>query len=63
MSKKHYEAIAKVLLDAKIQETTNWTMGHEAARLRIAHALARTFKADNDRFDSSRFLTAAGVPI
>jgi hypothetical protein len=46
MTKKHYEAIAKVL-----RENDN--------KYDIVHALVDAFAADNPRFDPGRFLAAA----
>lgn len=60
MSKKHYEALAAALRDARNDEGSDYATfdeGIDAAVERIAIVLRK----DNPRFDSARFLKAAGV--
>ena len=72
MSKKHYKAIAEVLLQAQREAQAQ----QKLARLqldrfmpadgidtcnRITLELARVFKLDNPRFDASRFCRACGL--
>ena len=67
MTKKDYEAIAKVIEDqtavaAELRELGEFTMGvakHQTA-CDIARDLAAIFEADNPRFDRAVFLTACG---
>lgn len=49
MTKKHYEAIARIILQCELEDTT------------IVHMLATYFESDNPRFDRVRFLKACGV--
>jgi len=58
MSKKDYEAVAKVIRD----ERGNWESGQVGLALSyVASALASTFAASNPRFDRAKFLDAARV--
>ena len=47
-SKKHYEAIAKVLKETDCQECGEPSLG-------VMEAIARMFKGDNERFDKRKF--------
>lgn len=57
MSRKHYEAVARVIRD----ERENWDVGGEVqvALNYLAQNLAGVFAADNPNFDRQRFLAAA----
>jgi len=59
MSKKDYEAVAKVIRD----ERGNWEGEGQVglALSYVASALASTFAASNPRFDRAKFLDAARV--
>ena len=50
-SKRHYEAIAKVIREA------------ENTKYDVALKLAEVFQADNERFDFKRFAKAAQITI
>lgn len=54
MTKKHFQAIAKILHDA--QRT-----GDKATVENITRALIEMFRAENPRFDVDRFLKACGI--
>ncbi len=58
MTKKHYQAIAVILLHHKKCIDS----GFEPKQT-IAHDLADYFTTDNPRFDRSRFLEACGIEI
>ena len=59
MTRKDYVLIADVLSDL-MSDFNNG--GDDSCSLSIvAEELARALQADNDRFDSARFLTACGV--
>lgn len=57
MSRKHYEAVARVLRE----ERENWTEDGQVqlALSYVASQLAGVFAADNQAFDRDRFLEAA----
>jgi hypothetical protein len=55
MTRKHYEAIAQVLADAR----TPFNPGANQVRESIVEALARIMASDNPRFNRERFLRAA----
>lgn len=63
MTRKDYPFLAAVLKGAKPDEVRYTT--HELAALqawtRVVHAVADALKAENQAFDSARFLKAAGV--
>jgi hypothetical protein len=54
MSRKDYEAIAQIMTDHR-------GICDEATLDLVSHALAAHFAKDNARFDTERFLAAAGV--
>jgi len=58
MSRKNYEAVARVLRDEK----QNWSEEPQArqALAYVTSALAGVFAADNQAFDRKRFIEAAG---
>lgn len=61
MTKKHFEEIAQIIKDNRITgAAAGFDEGYDAAVQTIADALTVMFEADNPRFDSARFLTAAG---
>lgn len=60
MSKKHYEATAAIIADTMLLHGTHCDEAHIAI-FQVASDLATMFKADNARFDRSRFLHACGV--
>lgn len=65
MTKKHYEAIASIILGsyevAQENEQNGFAIG-EAERVEIlAKELATYFNQDNPRFDRTRFLQACGI--
>ena len=57
MTKKHFEAIAKILKMAELSET--WSIeeyrGGEAVRNRIGELLADYFQVENPNFSPERF--------
>lgn len=57
MTKKHYEAIARILLQAR----TNSTPAQHIMVDVIIDGIVRYFESDNPRFDRVRFLKACGV--
>lgn len=63
MSRKHFEAVAKVIADVY----ENHTMGGHAvdaeAVRKVAEGLAVEFEGHNANFDSGRFLAACGVQV
>lgn len=54
-TKRHYEAIAGVLRVSGIVSPAE-------QRRQIICSLANLFQRDNERFDTERFLDAAGLP-
>lgn len=56
MTKKHYEAIANIIVSQYDNANIN-----DYGRYRIACELADYFASDNPRFDRARFLEACGV--
>lgn len=66
MTKQHFEAIAAILRDRKIdgdyamEIDQDWAKGVTAATEATADDLADYFKSINPRFDRTRFLTACG---
>lgn len=56
MTKKHYEAIARVF-----RRNTDLPAAAGAAVRETARELADVLQADNPRFDRDRFLTACGL--
>jgi hypothetical protein len=59
MTRKDYVLIADTLANL-MQDFNN--CGDDSVSLSlVAEELARALQADNDRFDSARFLTACGV--
>lgn len=63
MSRKHYEAIAKVIRTRRVwSQNAFYPQPIETATIdAIAHDLAETFKGDNPRFQNARFLKACGT--
>lgn len=55
MSKKHYEAAAKMIRDKYPHKVD------AAPKNEVANFFANFFAADNPRFDRKRFLTACGL--
>lgn len=60
MTKKHFEAIARVILAQRNAEREAGNIGGEYAVARTAMALADEFENLNERFDRKRFMTACG---
>jgi hypothetical protein len=60
MTKKHYEAIARILA-THISAGKMRTVWEIEAGIAIARDLADYFASDNQRFDRVRFLTACGI--
>lgn len=56
MTKKHYEAIARIM-----HYDTQGDTKAENARVNTAQLLASYFATDNPRFDRERFLQACGI--
>ena len=54
MSKKHYEAVAKIFRELSKHPTNN-------VRHWIGYKLADLFAADNPRFNRKRFIRAADI--
>lgn len=63
MTKKDYEAIAKVIHRCLLGERPydEWEAGFVAGARSIALDLTQIFEADNPRFDREKFLRACGV--
>ena len=65
MSKKHYEAVAKIIktrIDAAVTDSSaNFEAGERYAALNIARDFANLAAADNSKFNRSRFLIACGI--
>jgi hypothetical protein len=59
MTRKDYVMIAEVIAD--LMADFNNGRSDEVSLSLVAQELARALQADNDRFDSARFLTACGV--
>lgn len=61
MTKKHFEAIAKILaLRAGFNESTiEFDAGYNLAVARLANDMADYFETENPLFDRERFLRAA----
>lgn len=53
MSKKDYEAIARVIANSRASFTSNSRHAY------FAESMAATMKLDNDRFDAARFIMAS----
>lgn len=62
MTRKHYITVAGILND-NMNAVANGNESEEVFEMIevIGRELAEAFKADNPRFDSNRFLTAAGI--
>ena len=62
-SKKHFEAIAKIVRDAKtdLKSAPNATVARDEVHAMIAEDLSEYFASQNPRFDRSRFLKACGL--
>lgn len=56
MSKKHYEAIARILSAEDIENYDRWKAVES-----ITHKIADYFATDNPRFNKQRFLDACGI--
>ena len=52
MTKKHYEAIARIILQCEMENES---------RDMLVYMLADYFAQDNPRFDRVRFITACGI--
>lgn len=62
MSKKDYELIAEVIQDAMEMRDTTMSLHPQTVTIKyIAKRLATALALDNEKFDTSRFLTACGV--
>lgn len=61
LSRKHYEAVADILLDSANDGAEPTYDQHDRAVLSVASRLADYFASDNERFDRGRFLKACGV--
>jgi hypothetical protein len=59
MTRKDYVMIAEVIAD--LMADFNNGRSDEFSLSLVAQELANALEADNDRFDSARFLTACGV--
>jgi hypothetical protein len=59
MTRKDYVMIAEVIAD--LMADFNNGRSDEVSLSLVAQELADALQADNDRFDSARFLTACGV--
>lgn len=56
MTRKHFEAVARILNDRVADDAV-------AENLRIACALATIFAEENQRFDVERFMDASGFEV
>lgn len=61
MSKRHFEAVARVLRDALEHEQFADSRAGARVAESIARELADVFADENPRFDRARFLRACGV--
>ena len=63
MTKKHFEAIAAILVQAELTEGwhTEAKHGGKTVTVYIAYHLADYFATINPNFDYKRFLQAAGI--
>lgn len=62
MTKKHFEAIAKILSKHSVSSpAAGFDEGYETAREGLAIELADLFEMENPRFDRDVFLLACGV--
>ena len=68
MTKKHYEAIARILADVLEHEQDDFDPQAHGVNFTtyyyiqdVARQLAEYFASDNPRFDRARFLSACGV--
>lgn len=64
MTKKHFEAIAKILAETMSRETNDGSYPDETAIRTItfiANRIANVCESDNPNFDRARFLRACGV--
>jgi hypothetical protein len=59
MTKRHFEAIAKILKDARGDAIANSEAPYQVSD--VALAMADYFGEENPRFDRARFLTACGL--
>lgn len=60
MTRKHYEAIARVI---KFYHLLEFDYGESHYSQKIAETLALEFAQDNKNFDRTRFLEACGITI
>lgn len=69
MSKKDFEAVAKMIREEMIPPTladlkglydSGWCDGHRAALREVSEKLAAIFAVGNSRFDRARFMRACG---
>lgn len=65
-NKRHYEAIAGVLYQLNANQYNDYQSHAEACQsettlLTVASALAAIFRADNPKFNTTKFLLAAGA--
>ena len=65
MTRKHYEAIAKELKANCPKYTENYTPSVKENKNfhNLVHGLVSVFKADNDNFNSSKFIDAVYTEV
>ena len=61
MTKKHYEAIARILQGYKLAPMYENDYSDYRTSDHIAEDLADYFQTDNPKFDRTRFLQACGI--
>jgi hypothetical protein len=60
-TRRHYEAIAKVILEIRITTKHNPTMSSQTALNMLEDRMMTMFLEDNDRFAWMRFAAAANI--
>lgn len=61
MTKKNFEAIARILKANQVELHSDFDRGYIAGVEGIAHELADHFAVENPRFNRDQFLTACGI--
>lgn len=62
MTRKHFEAIALIIKNARIPNAAaGFDDGFDAGVEDVATSLADYFAGENPRFDREKFLTACGI--
>lgn len=61
MTKKHFEALARILKDNQVEIHSDFDRGYIAGVEGVAHEMADYFASENPRFNRKQFLTACGI--